>query len=665
LVQSQNDTNDNEFAFEVDDMKTLELEYKSWKMDCVIIDTDQYVDLLHNYKVILTLWLPDEFVWYEDADMHDVRVNWLAKYNMNLRAVQRNLVLWCYATARRSWFDGDKRRARKNLVHGIRYLLFAHQLFEHGAITDYRAATPFYKQVFESGSDDWEFYDNLYKPLYAQMKKDLQDNTFNMIEMLRSTQSYLTRDHYLKVIRNNGNVPFTVQFVRENGLAQLSRKFGIWISPITNVQCENGKQLVKLTRSKDMRKYEWSIVRECSGMIIEVDMNNDRDVNLVCLPLLKIVQFWQSEADTIDDFDIQSLVLTKKYNGTSCCLYCYGDKWNLSHAKQREGWKKSLGGSVELFENEFWKIWEQKGYALPSTDHQRKCFIFQYVNNESMCDIMFIAVRDLDTLDEEDTLLYSDTCKWHEPERMSLMDIVQPSTTRKKQVKKQAVRSTLNIFVDIMNNKHLRPVYDYANDIAEMDPLHYSGYVCRDTKFNRVNIESAVYFYGPQLEPFFEIVDHTPIETIDSWHNDYCMVEIIRCVLGATTREGAVDHIPELLLHFQDRHGKLYVDKYNKMKYVMQHVCDTIDNLYREILAENQVPENEKIEKFKLNTILEGCYPFKKTIPVFVMREHNLASSRKSLLPRYKIDTRVVYNMYLDYCDKFLSTESANSDEML
>jgi hypothetical protein len=634
-------TTDTDFAFEVDDMKTLELEYNGYKMDCVIIDTDQYVSLIHNYKVILTLWLPEEFVWYEEPSMFDIRVNWLAKYNINLRAVQRNLVLWCYTTAKRSWFEGDIRRAKKNLVHGIRYLLFAHQIFDNGSITDYQAATPFFNQVFNSTEENWEFYDELYKPLYAQMKKDLSDKTFNMVETLRKTQCYLSRDHYLE---NTKNGLYTIQYIRANGLTSLSRHFGIWVHPVTNVESSEDKVLVKLSRSTDMRKYEWSIVRECSGIIIELDKKT-LEVELACLPLLKIVQYWQIEADSIDDYNIESLVVTKKYNGVSSCLYYYNNKWNLSHYEQRSEWCKSLASTVEPFETKFWRIWNEMGYLLPEKDF-RKCFIFECVEN----DILLVGVRDLDTLNEEELEQYCKEYHWHKPERMSMVGIIKPSASRKRKVKKVPAKSTLSIFVDIHNNKHIRPLYDYANDIIEMNPRQYTGYVCRDSEFNRVNVESAICFFGPQLEPFFEIVDNNPTETIDSWHNDYAMVEIIRCVIGATSKKEYDDPVPALLLEYQPRYGPLYVQKYLKMKQVLEKVCDVIDELYYDIMRQY----DNKTERVQLIKILEDRYPFKKTIPVFVMRDHNLSTSRKALLPRFLIETRVVYNMYLYYCEKFI-----------
>jgi hypothetical protein len=66
------------------------------------------------------------------------------------------------------------RTAKKNFVHGIRYLKFGLQILAHGKITDYHVAIPFYKTIMADTSVDWDHYAAIHKPHFEGLRLDLK-----------------------------------------------------------------------------------------------------------------------------------------------------------------------------------------------------------------------------------------------------------------------------------------------------------------------------------------------------------------------------------------------------------------------------------------------------------------------------------------------------------
>jgi hypothetical protein len=52
-----------------------------------------------------------------------------------------------FAKAKRLWFEGDIKKAKKNLVHALRYLGYSLQLEKHSRITDWNEANEHWKEV--------------------------------------------------------------------------------------------------------------------------------------------------------------------------------------------------------------------------------------------------------------------------------------------------------------------------------------------------------------------------------------------------------------------------------------------------------------------------------------------------------------------------------------
>jgi hypothetical protein len=127
------------------------------------------LDLLHeNYiNEVMAIYTPKEFVWKEDI-----------KFDFKLRipALQKSVRMDSthnYAKAKRLW-KSDIYVARKNLVHGIRYLRYCLQLLESGAITDFSAGNEVWAEIMNNPSVDWKEYEAKYEPIYNELTARLK-----------------------------------------------------------------------------------------------------------------------------------------------------------------------------------------------------------------------------------------------------------------------------------------------------------------------------------------------------------------------------------------------------------------------------------------------------------------------------------------------------------
>lgn len=76
----------------------------------------------------------------------------------------------------RTAIDGEPKKAKKNLFHALRYVLFGIQIAEKGKITDYKAANIYYKQIFDEKFTKWEEWKKWVKigeKLYKESFKSL------------------------------------------------------------------------------------------------------------------------------------------------------------------------------------------------------------------------------------------------------------------------------------------------------------------------------------------------------------------------------------------------------------------------------------------------------------------------------------------------------------
>ena len=62
-------------------------------------------------------------------------------------------------------------KGKKELIHAIRYLMFASQITTHGSIIDYTCANDLWQEILQDSSTDWEGYITKYERLVNEHKE--------------------------------------------------------------------------------------------------------------------------------------------------------------------------------------------------------------------------------------------------------------------------------------------------------------------------------------------------------------------------------------------------------------------------------------------------------------------------------------------------------------
>ena len=105
----------------------------------------------HSLQLLITLWLPNECILRELFDpktqfqfSRDILVSAIAHHR------ERD-----FRVAQKHFLKDDKKKAKKILLHFIRYLSLAVQIKTVGRITDYSEANQFKEEVLGNYSQDW------------------------------------------------------------------------------------------------------------------------------------------------------------------------------------------------------------------------------------------------------------------------------------------------------------------------------------------------------------------------------------------------------------------------------------------------------------------------------------------------------------------------------
>jgi hypothetical protein len=346
------------------------------EIECHIFDTKLFIQLVlkHNAVVTQNVYITDpNFVWFEDESIKQFRTYWFRVMNLQNRKIRSSLIreaeIWCFAKAKRLWHEGDRQKSRKNIVHAIRYLLFAHQLVTYGSITDYTVGNQWYKEMFDPNNllDTWTEYETKYKPLLNKLRDDLSD--YVKKQEKQYTEETLYEYGHFKVI----------PFIQKYGLEYLSRIFCVHITPIDD-------QTIKLTRDVEMDRYDSSIVRECNGMIV------DTQGKLKCLPFTKFLSYDQQGADILD---LSSTRITILERGIGYTIW-FDNEWKVTHDTEEKEWLASLCNETTP-RNTFWQTWNEQQMEIP-TD-QNYCFMFVM---KQCGQLVHVGSRDMHTQMESD-----------------------------------------------------------------------------------------------------------------------------------------------------------------------------------------------------------------------------------------------------------------------
>ncbi len=123
-------------------------------IESLIISEDQYIEQIssHSLQLLITLWLPKECVLMEEVNP---RAHFRFSRDALITAIdhhrERDL-----RVARKHFLKKDRKKARKILLHFIRYLDMAVQLKTSGQINDYLSANVYKAQVLGNFCEDWD-----------------------------------------------------------------------------------------------------------------------------------------------------------------------------------------------------------------------------------------------------------------------------------------------------------------------------------------------------------------------------------------------------------------------------------------------------------------------------------------------------------------------------
>lgn len=128
----------------------------------------------HNAIMLTTLWVPDHCIIYENDEMKKFRTSFSLNkiYLQNSHLKEAGI---CISKSKRLFLK-EKSKSLKNLVHAIRYLLFAKQILKNGKISDYSEANEIFHQLINVNYDTWdEYFNEFIQTMYKKLKSEVEE----------------------------------------------------------------------------------------------------------------------------------------------------------------------------------------------------------------------------------------------------------------------------------------------------------------------------------------------------------------------------------------------------------------------------------------------------------------------------------------------------------
>lgn len=204
---------------------------------------------MHNSILSLTLWTPEDLIIFENKEMKSFRTN---EFILDIKKMERCMVgesQMCVSKSKRL-FKFDKKKSLKNIVHGIRYLLFGIQIIEKGKIYNYSEANDYFNEILKLNFSRWEEYYSVYKPTYEKLKAKITNMV--MVEKIIYSKYECPRNYKLS----------TLDFIHENTLNDLTRLYSIEYQYLN-------KDLIVLKSNKKYSNYNTLITNECNYLVID------------------------------------------------------------------------------------------------------------------------------------------------------------------------------------------------------------------------------------------------------------------------------------------------------------------------------------------------------------------------------------------------------------
>ena len=136
-------------------------------LEAFILSSEDFVQFTrdHSMQVLLTLWLPGGCVLLERLDARQCfQFDQTALVKSLEHSKDRDLRI-----AEKHFQKGDRRKAKKILLHCVRYLELGAQIREEGRVVDYGGANAHLVELFDSPTESWEELLGIVQPTLGQL----------------------------------------------------------------------------------------------------------------------------------------------------------------------------------------------------------------------------------------------------------------------------------------------------------------------------------------------------------------------------------------------------------------------------------------------------------------------------------------------------------------
>jgi hypothetical protein len=212
------------------------------------------------------------------------------------------------------------------------------------------------------------------------------------------------------------------------------------------------------------------IVQECRGIILDESDN----WAVVSYPYNKFFNHGEGHAAPID---WATAKVYEKADGSLMTLYWYDNQWHVASSGTPDA-GGNLYGTNLTFAELFWKVWNELGYKLPSTDEVATSFCYMF----ELC------------------TPYNKQVVQHTANRIIFHGYrsVKEASDIPKRIASYAEGSPVNVFNmaygwEIIKSYPLGTLDDVLKTLEHIPPTEGEGYVVCDANFNRVKIKTPQY----------------------------------------------------------------------------------------------------------------------------------------------------------------------------
>jgi hypothetical protein len=301
-------------------------------------------------QALMCIYLPQEHIL-----RHDIQE--LAPENVTIyhKKLARSVAAESdkhFRMAKRKWKKEENHRTgKKMLIHTIRGLQFGIQIVQHERIIDYKCANELYHEIMSRTDDDWNVYEQAYKPQYHELRD-------HFIKILLKDKMMIANKH----VENVFNI---VQYLENtNGSMEPLTKF-------LALKLTQHGSLVHICDTPDSTNGS-PVVIECgNGLLLDenqVVVSKSVSKVLNCLDRHKPIVDWKTNVTAHVTRSVNMSVLVT--------MYYYESEWRIHTESTPDASETLSNGDHTVSVRElFWKLFGS--CATPIEEDQNKCFVFR------------------------------------------------------------------------------------------------------------------------------------------------------------------------------------------------------------------------------------------------------------------------------------------------